>query len=402
VDAVVVACTALFLHMNGACASPRVLLGIDVLEQKNFAPLKGRRVGLVTNDAARDGTGRRTLDVLKNAPGVHLVAVFSPEHGPTARVGAGTPVGQSQDAASRLPVYSLYGQNRRPTPKMLKGLDALVLDLQDVGARFYTYATTMAYCLEESARAGIQFIVLDRPNPLTGSTIEGQILKPGIKDFTAYLRVPVRHGLTMGELARLHNKRSAFKARLTVIPMKGWRRSMWWEETGLPFNPPSPNIRSPQAALLYSGIGCFEATNVSAGRGTDHPFEVFGAPWLDSRRLAKRLSAAKLTGVQFKTTTFTPGNDLYAGQKCRGIQVIVKNRDLIRPIDIFVHAVIIISELHPRDFQPRWDEVAKMTGSRALEEAVKKGMGPGPVWLLYHRSARIFEENRKGVLIYGK
>ena len=380
--------------------TPKVLLGIDVLEQVNFAPLQGKKVGLVTNDAATDSRGRRTLDVLKNAPNVTLAAVFSPEHGLSAH----EPAGQAVESQTNedLPVYSLYGKTLRPDPSALKGLDALVLDLQDSGVRYYTYSTTMAYCLEAAAQAGIEFIVLDRPDPITGDIVEGSILEAGIRDFTAYLRVPLRHGLTMGELARFHNKDRHLNARLAVIEMKGWKRTMWWEDTRLPFTPPSPNIRTPTSALLYAGLGCFEATNVSVGRGTEHPFEVFGAPWLDASRLVKELKKARLTGVKFKTTRFQPASDLYAGERCQGVRVVVTNRALARPVDIFVYAFLLIARLEPAKFQPRWDEVAKMTGSRMLEKAVQSGMEPDPVWLSYRRSARIFEEKNGEVRLYGK
>jgi len=378
----------------------KVLFGIDVLEREEFAPLRDKRIGLVTNNAAQDRQGRRTLDVLKEAPDVHLIAIFSPEHGLSATLEAGAAVKMSTDSQSGLPVYSLYGDTQRPTRESLKNLDALVFDMQDVGTRFYTYATTLAYCLEEASKAGLEFIVLDRPNPINGLAVEGQMLEPDIKGFTAYLDIPVRHGMTLGEIARFHNDTAGLGAKLTVINAEGWQRHLWWDQTGLKFNPPSPNIRTPLTALLYCGIGCFEATNVSAGRGTDTPFEVFGAPWMNSKEVVKRLKAAHLLGVQFKTANFTPQNDRYAGQRCRGVQVIVLDRDLIHPIDIFVHTVMILAKLHPQEFQPRWPEVAMVTGSRELERAVSRGEGPDSILKLYLHSARVFEDNRKRFLLY--
>ncbi|OGR86146.1 MAG: hypothetical protein A3A86_03130 [Elusimicrobia bacterium RIFCSPLOWO2_01_FULL_60_11] len=267
-----------FLAAQPACA--KVLLGIDVLEKGGFKELKGKNVGLITNHTGMDSKGRSTIDVLHAAPGVKLVKLFSPEHGIRGRAEHGKAVEDGKDAKTGLPIFSLYGKTQRPTADMLKGLDALVFDIQDIGTRFYTYTTTLAYALEESARAGIEFVVLDRPNPLTGSIVEGVPLDPSIKHFTAYLQVPVRHGLTVGEIAKWHNGTAWIHARLTVVQMQGWSRPMSWEDTGLKFRPTSPNIRTVTAAVLYPGIGGFEATNLSVGRGTSEPFEVFGAPWI--------------------------------------------------------------------------------------------------------------------------
>ncbi len=292
-------------------AREKVRLGIDVLKEENFYSLRGKKVGLITNHTGVDGSGKSTIDILHETPEVDLVALFSPEHGIRGNEKGGKIIGHGRDEKTGLPVYSLYGKTLRPTDEMLEGLEVLVFDVQDIGTRFYTYITTLAYALEEAASRGITFVVLDRPNPITGFIVEGETLDPEISNFTAYLRVPVRHGLTIAEIAVLHNEVRGLNADLEVMRMKGWKRHMWWDETGLEFLPTSPNIRNLTAATLYPGIGSFEATNVSVGRGTTKPFEHFGAPWIDGRELANRITLVNLPGVEVKKTKFTPRKDRY-------------------------------------------------------------------------------------------
>src|SRR5690349_6395267 len=269
-----------FSFRNEGYGSTKVLTGIDVLERDNFKPLAGLRLGLITNHTGRDREGRQTIDVLNKAPGVKLVALFSPEHG--IRGLADEKISDSKDEATGLPIYSLYGETRRPKPEQLKDLDALVYDIQDVGVRFYTYISTLGYVLEEAAKAKVPVFVLDRPNPIGGMAVEGPIADSDKLSFTSYHTIPTRHGLTIGELAELFNKQRNIGADVRVIMTEGWRRSMWFDETNLTWINPSPNMRCLAEATLYPGVGLLETTNVSVGRGTDTPFEIVGAPWIEA------------------------------------------------------------------------------------------------------------------------
>ena len=287
-----------------------VSTGIDVLAAEQFARLKGRRVGLVTNHTGRTRDGSSTVDVLQHAPGVTLVALFSPEHG--LRGSADEKIESGRDQATGLPVYSLYGDTLRPTAAMLQGIDTLVVDLQDVGVRFYTYISTVGYLLEESAARNIRVVVLDRPNPVNGFAIEGPAADDAARGFTAYYTMPTRHGMTIGELARLFNGEKKIGADLVVVPMEHWSRDAWFDETGLTWRNPSPNMRNMNEAVLYPGVGSIEAANVSVGRGTDTPFEQIGAPWIDGPRLAAMLNARQLPGIRFYPVSFTPSSNKFA------------------------------------------------------------------------------------------
>src|SRR6202166_3097181 len=305
-----------------------VQAGIDVLEAHGFDLIRGtsakKKIGLLTNQTGVDLQGRRTIDVLSQAPGVSLDAIFSPEHGVTGTLDT-TDVGDSQDAATGGPVYSVYGGTdaaRRPSLEALKTLDAVVVDIQDAGVRFYTYETTLGYFLEGAAKAGIEIIVLDRPDPITGSFVQGPISDPGHENFTNYGLVPIRHGMTMGELARLFNGERNINARLQVVPSEGWMRGDWYDSTGLEWINPSPNLRSLTEATLYPGVGMIEGTNVSVGRGTDTPFELLGAPWINAAELAQYLNAREISGVRFVPVSFTPATSTYAGQQCQGVNSI--------------------------------------------------------------------------------
>ena len=278
--------------------------GIDVLEAEKFAPLRGLRVGVITNQTGVDSQGRRTIDLLTHAPGVKLAAIFSPEHGIAGRADADVPNGV--DAATGLPIYSLYGTTRRPTDAMLAHLDALVFDIQNAGVRFYTFITTMAYCMEAAAQHQIAFFVLDRPNPLGGQMIEGPMLDLGRTSFVGYFPMPVRYAMTLGELAGMFNAENKIGAELHVIPMKNWRREETYGQTGLAWIAPSPNLRNLNAALLYPGIEILQDGGVSVGRGTDAPFEIFGAPWIHATEFVAALNLRKIPGVEFAPAQFTP------------------------------------------------------------------------------------------------
>lgn len=377
-----------------------VLLGIDVLEEQDYALLKGKQVGLITNQTGVDSQGRSTADLLAKAPGVKLVALFSPEHGIRGTVDHGQLIGDTLDPKLRLPVYSLYGAIQKPTPAMLNGIDVLVFDMQDVGARFYTYLTTMGMAMEAAKDRGISFMVLDRPNPAGGAVVEGQILDTRIQHITAYYTIPVRHGMTAGEIAEWYSQTKGLKVPLTVISMKNWKREMLWEETGLSFVPPSPNIRNPRAALLYAGIGMFEATNLSVGRGTEAPFEMVGAPWIQGPALATALNALKLPGLKFIALTFTPAKDNYVGQVCQGVRIKVTDPALVRPVDVFVHLSCLLRQSWPNDFELRWNEVARVTGSSDFEHLYQANKPAAEMLEVFHKSTEDFVKERQPFLLY--
>ncbi len=379
-------------------AAPAVKTGLDVLEARDFAELKGKRVGVIINQTSVDARGRRLVDLLKKRKDVKLIAIFSPEHGYSGTEDSGRRV-ENGSTKEGIPIYSLYGATLRPAPAVMQGIDVLVFDLQDVGVRFYTYLSTMANALEAAKAADVEFMVLDRPNPLGGDVTEGEILDPAVRRFTGRFSVPVRHGMTAGEIARLHNK-TVGHPRLVVVPMEGWRRTMRWKDTGLKFVGPSPNIRTPEQAMLYSGIGCFEATNVSVGRGTASPFHLFGAPWLDGNALATRLKALNLPGISIETARFKPAKDLYAGRECGGVRLTVTDAVAARPVEFFVRAAWILRDLSPKDFQPRWDEMPVVTGTNTFETLYKSGATDDDYLKKADEDSRRFLEERKPTLLY--
>jgi uncharacterized protein YbbC (DUF1343 family) len=339
--------------------SREVAAGIDVLATEGFRLLAGKRIGLVTNATGRARDGRSTIDVLASPEakkaGVTLVRLFSPEHGLRTDADAGVP--DQKDPGTGLPVISLYGERRRPAPAELADLDALVLDLQDVGARFYTYITTSGYLVEEAAKAKIPLVVLDRPDPVGGMVVEGPPADSDKLSFTAYHMVPVRYGMTPGENALLVNGEKKLGADVRVVKMRGWSRDLWYDETGLEWVNPSPNMRSLAAAALYPGIGLLETTNLSVGRGTDTPFEVVGAPWLDGRRLAEVLNARAISGVRFSPVHFTPSASVFAGERCGGIRFDVVDREALRSVSLGIEIAVALRDLYPAD----WDRKGFLT-----------------------------------------
>lgn len=350
----------------------KVETGIDVLEAEQFAPLKGLRVGLITNHSGRDSQGRRTIDLLARAPGVKLACIFSPEHGLFGT--ADENVASTVEPETRLPVYSLYGETNRPTDKMLEGLDALVYDIQDAGVRFYTYSTTLAYALEAAGKKGIRVFVLDRPNPITGYYVEGPVLDDDLHSFVGYFSEPVRHGMTLGELAGMFNTENKLGANLEVIKMRGWRRTDWFDETGLDWINPSPNLRNLIETTLYPGVGMIEGANLSVGRGTDTPFEAVGAPWIDGRKLAATLNSRQIQGVRFIATDFTPRESRFAGGTCHGVQIVLLDRRALDSPELGVELAAALYKLFPDDFQ--LDKTLALVGSRAVLEAIKLGCDP--------------------------
>jgi uncharacterized protein YbbC (DUF1343 family)/CubicO group peptidase (beta-lactamase class C family) len=349
--------------------------GIDVLRAEGFARLQGRRVGLVTNHTGRARDGATTIDLLHQAPGVGLVALFSPEHGIRGILDERVP--SSRDEQTGLPIHSLYGETRRPTPEMPEGIDTFVVDLQDIGARFYTYMTTMAYVMEEAAKRKLPVFVLDRPNPINGVQIEGPMLDATAIGFTGYFPMPIRHSLTMGELARLFNAENRIGAELTVVEMKGWTRDDWFDRTGLPWINPSPNMRNLNQATLYPGIGAIEGTNLSVGRGTDTPFEQIGAPWIDGVRLAAELNARRLPGIRFYPVSFTPVSSKYAGEPCEGIFMIVTDRLALRPVRVGLEIASALVRLYGRQFD--LDAAERLFGSKDTLTRVKTGEDPARI-----------------------
>jgi len=373
------------------------LAGIDVLAAENFARLRGKRVGLLTNHTGRSRSGESTIDLLARAPGVTLTALFSPEHGIRGEVDE--KFDSSRDEKTGLPVHSLYGQTLRPTAAMLDGLDVIVVDLQDVGARFYSYPVAVAYVLEEAVKRKLPVVVLDRPNPVDGFDVEGPAQDPGGNRYVGYLPMPVRHGLTIGELVRLFNEEGHIGADLTVVSMKNWRRDDWFDETGLTWVNPSPNMRNMVAATVYPGVGAIEGTNVSVGRGTDTPFEQMGAPWIDGPRLAAALNASALPGVRFYPVTFTPAAGAkLGGQVCHGVFLIVTDRDRLRPVRVGLEIVSALSRLHGQQF--KLEDAAALFGPKAMLEKIRAGADPAGIAASWAADEAKWRVTRAKYLLY--
>lgn len=374
----------LILLCNLSCAL-HVRTGAEVLlddEQRELV-YGNRRIGLICNQTSVFADGTHLADSLLNI-GVQLKALFGPEHGIRGASGAGEMVGNEVDERTKLPVYSLYGKTDRPTDEMLKRLDLVIFDIQDVGSRFYTYATTMALAMEAAARNGKPFVVLDRPNPLNGTECEGPVLDTAYASFVGRFPIPIRHGLTMGELAEMIVGEGWLGEKihvdLKVIPMEGWSRKMWFNETGLPWIPPSPNMKTESTAVVYPGTCIFEATNVSEGRGTAKPFEYIGAPWIDGAKLSARLESLKLGGVTFAPLSFTPRPDpasapspKYMNRLCGGVYVSVRDRNLFRPVRTGFMMLETIKQLWPDSLQIRKEMMNRLTGTAAVGNAIAKG-----------------------------
>jgi uncharacterized protein YbbC (DUF1343 family) len=376
--------------------SERTKLGVDVLEQENFAPLRGKRVGLITNQTGVDSKERRTIDVLAHAGNVQLVALFSPEHGIVGRADA--LVANAADSATGLPIYSLYGETRRPTDAMLKGIDLLVFDIQDAGVRFYTYISTMAYCMEEAAKHHIEFFVLDRPNPLGGEVIEGPMLDIERLSFTGYFPMPVRYAMTIGELAQMFNAENKIGADLHVVAMKDWRRTEPYDQTGLRWIPPSPNLRTLNAASVYPGIEILQAAGVSVGRGTETPFELFGAPWIQAAQLTAELNRRAAPDVRFQTTLFTPDDGLYKGQYCQGVSIIITNRDELASMRLGLEIVAALHRLYPQQFHV--EKIIELLGSHATLEQLERGDDPARIIASWSGDLEKFRAVRVKYLLY--
>ncbi|MBE0569413.1 MAG: DUF1343 domain-containing protein [Deltaproteobacteria bacterium] len=390
----------------------KVSSGLDVLAGRKFAPLRGLSVGLICNPTSVDRTLRHAADLFHEARGMRLAALFGPEHGIRGDAQYMAAVGDERDRRTGVRIHSLYGNrpgSLRPAAAMLAGLDALVFDIQDVGARYYTYQATMLFCMEAAAKAKIGFFVLDRPNPIGGLAVEGPALRPGFESFCGVHDMAVRHGLTVGELARLYRKELGLDLELAVVPCDGWKRGTAWRDTGLPWVFPSPNMPTPETALVYPGMCLLEGTNLSEGRGTTRPFELFGAPWLDADRLADALGAEKLPGVRFRPIRFVPTWDKHAGTRCHGVAVHVSDPESYRPFRTGVACVEAARAQDPGKFRWRTEpyEFVRnipafdlLCGSAREREAIDQGRGWRDLKAEWAREERAFLKRRSRHLLY--
>jgi uncharacterized protein YbbC (DUF1343 family) len=373
-----------------------VLNGIDVLERDGFKQLQGLRVGLITNHTGRDRAGRQTIDVLREAPGVKLSALFAPEHG--IRGQADENVSDAVDEKTGLPIYSLYGETRRPKPEQLKNLDALVFDIQDVGVRFYTYISTLGNVLEEAGKAKLPVYVLDRPNPIGGTEIEGPVADEDKLSFVAYHTIPVRHGMTVGELAQLFKEQRKIDCDVRVVKMENWRRGMWLDATGQTWVNPSPNMRSLTEATLYPGVGLLETTNLSVGRGTDTPFELLGAPWIDGGKLATYLNSRGLAGVRFVPVKFTPRASVYKGEECGGVNLVVTERARFRAVRAGLEMAVALRRLYPQEWKV--EALQRLLVNADALERIKRADEPESIAASWQPRLAEFRRARARVLLY--
>jgi uncharacterized protein YbbC (DUF1343 family)/CubicO group peptidase (beta-lactamase class C family) len=378
---------------------PPVLCGIDVLEKDQFELLKGRKVGLVTNHTGRDRPGRATADVLHTAHGMKLVALFSPEHGIRGELDQSN-ITDTTDAKTGLPVYSLYGKRRKPDAETLKDIDTLVYDIQDVGCRFYTFISTLGTVLEAAAEHKVAVVVLDRPNPIGGLAIDGPLTDPGRESFVAYHSLPIRHGMTVGELAQMFVAERKLKVNLKVIKCEGWKRGDLFDKTNLAWVNPSPNMRSLMAALLYPGIGLLETTNVSVGRGTERPFEWVGAPWLNGPELAAALNSSGLAGVRFVPMSLTPTASVHAKKPCGGVQIIVDDWLKFEPLRTGLTVASALRDLFPRQWEPK--NLDRLLVHKASYDAFVAGKSVAEIMKPWAADVRAFRERRKAFLLYAE
>jgi len=383
-------------HHSRSRNAARVMVGLDVLEAERFAALRGKHIGVITNHTGLDAQGRTTIDALTHAPGIQVVALFTPEHGL-----GGTKeenVSSTKDPVSGLPVHSLYGETRRPTDEMLAGIDALVFDVQDAGVRFYTYTTTMAYCMEEAAKRKIAFFVLDRPNPLGGEIVEGPLLDADKTSFTAYFRLPVRYGLTIGELAQLFNEENHIQCDLHVIAMKNWRRNYFYEETGLRWLPPSPNLRTLKGSVLYPGLEILQNGGVSVGRGTEAPFEEFGAPWMHGEDVAARLNDRHIAGVRFVAADFIPVAGLYAAERCGGVAIRVLDKRAVRSMIMGMEIASVLRRLYQDHFDVQ--KMLFLVGNEQTIRQLQDGVSVTEIVKGWDADLKTFELRRRKYLLY--
>lgn len=398
------------------CASkttlPSVKFGLDVLMESKIDLIKGERVGVITNQTGVDSKGNHIIDLLHNAPGIELVVLFTPEHGIRGDVERGNKIENKVDEKTGVPIISIYGKTKKPTPEMLAGIDVLIFDIQDVGTRFYTYISTMALCMEAAAENNIRFIVLDRPNPITGTIVEGPVLKPEYKSFMGIFPIALRHGMTVGELATMFNEQGwladGIKADLTIIKMKNWQRDSWYDELGLEWIKPSPNMPSAITALLYPGIGLLETFNISEGRGTLKPFENIGAPWLDNVALTEILNNAKIPGIKIVTISFVPVdmpgtemNPLYEGERCKGLFFTITDPHKFPSVEFGINLICAIKKLHPNKFawnSPRGTLI--IFGEKETPQLIDTGESASKIVKNWQQDLEKFNQLRNLYLLY--
>ncbi len=397
--------TAMILVGIALCSScpGSVRTGLD--RAGAYAELfRGKRLGIVTNHTAYDSNGKYIVDVFRAMPDTTVAALFSPEHGLWGTEQAGTKTDGQLHPIYKLPVRSLYGKTRKPTPEMLRDIDVLVFDIQDIGARFYTYVYTMSLAMEAAADNGKRFVVLDRPNPITGYHVSGTILEPELASFVGLFPIPVRHGMTAGELARMFNEQgwlaNKVKADLAVIPMQGWRRRMWYNQTALRFIKPSPNMPDLETAAIYPGLCLLEGTNVSEGRGASRPFRQFGAPWIDSKGLAERLNKLSLPAMRFEPTQFTPTSSKHKGQACDGVRIVTADRDRLEP---YYSGVLIVNEIcrmYPGKFEWKIGHFDRLCGTPEVRQAISSGASLKELRAGWQAELEAFRKIRRRYLIY--
>ncbi|MGE7903013.1 exo-beta-N-acetylmuramidase NamZ family protein [Peribacillus sp. NPDC094092] len=379
----------------------KVSPGIEVLlkEEKNM--LKGKKVGLITNPTGIDSKLTSIVDLLNDDPDINLTALFGPEHGVRGDAQAGASVEYYIDEKTGLPVYSLYGKTKKPTPEMLKDVEVLVFDIQDVGTRYYTYIYTMAYAMEAAKENDIPFIVLDRPNPQGGESVDGPVLEPEFSSFVGLYPIPLKHGMTVGELATLFNKGFKIGADLKVIKMKGWKRDMDYDDTGLPFVLPSPNMPTVSTTFVYPATGLIEGTNVSEGRGTTKPFELIGAPYINSDELAGKLNALRLPGVKFRAASFTPTFSKHAGKLSHGVEIYITDREEFKAVPTGLHIIKTIQDLYPGDFEfLAAKNFNLLIGNGWVMSRIEEGSSVNEIMKEYQEKQDAFKKVRKNYLLY--
>jgi len=376
--------------------SGRVQTGLDVLESQKFAPLHGKHIGIITNHTGLDSQGKSTIDALAHAPGVQIVAIFSLEQGLSGQ--SDERVSSAKDPSTGLQVFSLYGETLRPTDEMLKGVDTLVFDIQDAGVRFYTYTVTMAYCMEEAAKRNIAFYVLDRPNPIGGEIVEGPVLDPDKTNFVAYFPIPVRYGLTIGELAQYFNSENHINADLHVIAMKNWHRNYFFESTGLRWIPPSPNLRTMKGSIAYPGLEILQSAGVSVGRGTEAPFEEFGAPWIDGEKVAAALNTIHLPGLRFVEQPFIPVSGLYAGRRCGGVAIRIGDRAAVRAMRMGLEIAILLQKMYPEDFDA--SKSIALLGNAETVQKLKDGVPAADIVISWQPALIEYDKARRRYFLY--
>ncbi len=380
-------------------------VGLSVLFREQSSLVEGRPIGLITNQTGIDRQFRSNLTLFAEHPKVELAAIFSPEHGISGSAQAGIEVASAIGEGRQIPIHSLYGETRQPTPEMLAGIDTLVYDIQDVGSRFYTYISTLLRAMKAAASGSVDFIVLDRPNPIRGDRVEGNVLQLAFQSFVGETAIPIRHGMTVGELAQFCKSELGFASiQLEIVPMHGWRRGMWYDQTGLPWVPPSPNMPTLETAMLYPGTCLLEGTNLSEGRGTTKPFEWMGAPWIEPERWAHTLNNLGLPGTHFRPIHFTPTFSKYADQECHGVQVHVTDRDQFKPVDVALHLIATAR----RDYSDQFEFIENrgryffdlLAGTDELRLRLMKCESPTEIVQSWEAAVEKFTERCRPHLLY--